>query len=220
MSHIFEEFQAPAAAQLPPESSPQPPPAVLHSQVPPGFCKCFLLSCRDNRHSPGRGPSAPCIWRQRALPMGQGVAPVQRARMGAAWPHLQGTLAWAAVPTTSGYSAPALFQTVREWCSWQPRSKPLTGLQQWPVEAARVHGHAGSKNKELELPPSLRTNIQALTTIFEGSQEKQVDSSVGCTLDSWSSFALSSGGLSKPRAHYASRQSSDTDVTVQEPYFL
>lgn len=102
--------------------------------------------------------------------------------MGAAWPHLQGTLARAAVPTTSGYSASALFQTLREWCSWQPRSKPFTGLQQWPVEAARVHWHSGSENKELELSPSLRMNIQVLTTIFEGSQEKQVEQQWGVHL--------------------------------------
>lgn len=45
-----------------------------------------------------------------------------------------------------------------------------------------MHWHAGSENKELELSPSLRMNIQALTTIFEGSQEKQVEQQRGVHL--------------------------------------
>lgn len=145
---------------------------------------------------------------------------MQRARIGAAWSYLQGALTWAAVPTTSGYSASALFQTIREWCSWQPWSKPFTGLQQWPVKAVRVQWHAGNENKELELPPSLRMNIQALTTIFEGSPEKQVEQQYGVHLGLLVIFYSEFWWPEQVKAPYASHQSSDTDVTVQEPYFL
>lgn len=117
-----------------------PPPAVLQPQVPPGFCKCSLLSSRDStcKQSPGCGPPDPHVQGQLALLMGQGAAPSPEGQCGCCLALLPGCLGLGCCPhhlrllgLCSCSQIPGLDsrQSLRQWCSWQPRSKPFTALQ-------------------------------------------------------------------------------------------
>lgn len=107
------------AIQLPPALRLHPPPpAVLQPQVPPGFYKCSLLNCRnetDINNPQVVDPQLPAFRGSLHCPWVKQQSPARKASVSSAWPHFQGAVAWAPVPTTSGYLASALVHRHQAW---------------------------------------------------------------------------------------------------------